>query len=447
MYEDYYGFSEKPFNLTPDPKYLFKSASHANAFELLQYAVRRREGFVVITGDIGTGKTTLCRAVLDQLDRKTFSALILNPFLSEEDLLRLILQDFGVVSRDEMKRGRLAGVSKQELIDTLNAFLLSLQPLGASALLIIDEAQNLPLQVLEQIRILSNLETDKEKLLQIVLVGQPNLKGMLRTMELRQLEQRVSIKYELRPLSQEETGAYVMHRLAIAGGAAVSFSPQALTRIHRITGGIPRVINLVCDRALLAAFSAHTNRVTPAHVVHAAETLDLADARTSFKKWLKQRAAPFAAGLGFAALVSVGAAYAWQPRTPAPPVARASSVAPIEETASAPTVAAVEPIVSPAAVSQPTETQDPKPIATTGGPSKSYSVLVASFRKPSQADVLVSELRDLGYQASVDQAQGFTNGLWHQVKAGPFGDLGSAREIESRLRQLPGYADAHLIRN
>ena len=261
MYEEYYGFTEKPFSLTPDPKYLFKSASHANAFELLQYAARRREGFVVITGDIGTGKTTLCRAMLDQLDRKTFSALILNPFLSEEDLLRLILQDFGIVSRDEMRRGRLAGVSKQDLIDTLNAFLLSLQPIGASALLVIDEAQNLPLQVLEQIRILSNLETDKEKLLQIVLVGQSNLKGMLRSMELRQLDQRVSIKYELMPLSPEETGAYVMHRLAIGGGT-VSFSPPALSRIYRCTGGIPRLINLVCDRALLAAYSARTKSCT-----------------------------------------------------------------------------------------------------------------------------------------------------------------------------------------
>src|SRR6478672_8392344 len=235
MYEEYYGFTEKPFSLTPDPKYLFKSASHASAFELLQYAVRRREGFVVITGDIGTGKTTLCRALLEQTDRKTFTALVLNPFLSEEDLLRLILQEFGVVSRDEIKRGRLVGVSKQELIETLNEFLLALQSLRAQALLIIDEAQNLPLQVLEQIRILSNLETDKEKLLQIVLVGQPNLKGMLRSMELRQLDQRVSIKYELMPLSPEETGAYVMHRLAIGGGT-VSFSPPALSRIYRCTG-------------------------------------------------------------------------------------------------------------------------------------------------------------------------------------------------------------------
>src|SRR3954466_1212915 len=139
MYESYYGFAEKPFSLTPDPKYLYRSQSHANAFDLLQYAIRRREGFVVVTGDIGTGKTTLCRAILEQLDRRTFTALVLNPFISEEDLLRIILQDFGVVSRSEVKRGRLAGVSKQAMIDTLNEFLLSLVPLRAGALLIIDE--------------------------------------------------------------------------------------------------------------------------------------------------------------------------------------------------------------------------------------------------------------------------------------------------------------------
>src|SRR5215475_3275046 len=218
MYEEYYGFTEKPFSLTPDPKYLFKSASHASAFDLLHYAIRRREGFVVITGDIGTGKTTLCRAILEQLDRKTFTALVLNPFLAEEDLLRVILQEFGVVSRTEIKQGRLLGVSKAELIEALNEFLLSLQHLGAQAVLIIDEAQNLPLQVLEQIRILSNLETDKEKLLQIILVGQLNLQTFLRSSALRQLDQRVSIRYELKPLDRESVAAYVAHRLAIAGG-------------------------------------------------------------------------------------------------------------------------------------------------------------------------------------------------------------------------------------
>jgi general secretion pathway protein A len=166
MYEEYYGFTDRAFSLTPDPKYLYRSTSHAKGFAFLRYAIRRREGFVVVTGDIGTGKTTLCRAVLEQLDRRTFTALVLNPFLSQDDLLRVILQDFGIVSREEIRRGRLAGVSRQELIDTLNEFLLSLVPLGAAALVIIDEAQNLPRAVLEQIRVLSNLETNRQKLLQ-----------------------------------------------------------------------------------------------------------------------------------------------------------------------------------------------------------------------------------------------------------------------------------------
>ena len=314
MYEDYYGFTEKPFSLTPDPKYLFKSASHASAFELLQYAVRRREGFVVITGDIGTGKTTLCRALLDQIDRRTFTALVLNPFVSEEDLLRLVLQEFGVVSREEIRRGRLARVSKQELIETLNEFLLSLQAIGAQALLIIDEAQNLPLQVLEQIRILSNLETEKEKLLQIVLVGQSNLKDLLRRPELRQLDQRVSIRYDLTPLTAEETSAYVQHRLSVAGGAAaVTFAPKALARVHRFSGGIPRLINLLCDRALLTAYSAHSNRVGADAVAGAAASLELA--RPSRRRgWLRTWLAPFTAGVLLAAMVGGGAAAMWHYR-------------------------------------------------------------------------------------------------------------------------------------
>jgi general secretion pathway protein A len=248
MYEDYFGFIEKPFSLTPDPKYLYKSESHANAFELLQYAIRRREGFVVVTGDIGTGKTTLCRALLEQIDRRTFTALVLNPFLSEDDLLKLILQDFGVVSRADVKAGRLNGVSKQDLIDTLYDFLLGLLPIRANAVLIIDEAQNLPLKVLEQLRILSNLETDKDKLLQIILVGQINLQSLLRSPDLRQLDQRVSVRYQLKPLTADEAAGYVAHRLQVAGGsAAVSFTPKALQYVHRLSGGIPRLINLICE--------------------------------------------------------------------------------------------------------------------------------------------------------------------------------------------------------
>ena len=278
MYEEYYGFTEKPFSLTPDPKFLYKSESHASAFDLLQYAVRRREGFVVVTGDIGTGKTTLCRALLEQIDRNTFTALVLNPFLSEDDLLKLILQDFGVVSREDVKRGRLANVSKQELIEAIYDFLLSLLPLRAGAVLIIDEAQNLPMPVLEQIRILSNLETDKEKLLQVILVGQLNLNPLLKAPQMRQLDQRVSIRYQLRPLNRDEVAAYVSHRLTVAGGsAAVTFHPKALDLVHSRTQGIPRLINLISDRCLLAAFSSRTNRVTAEMVHQAAESLELVE--------------------------------------------------------------------------------------------------------------------------------------------------------------------------
>src|SRR3954463_8330496 len=292
MYERYYGLTEKPFSLTPDPKFLYRSPSHANAFELLQYAIRRREGFVVVTGDIGTGKTTLCRALLEDIDRNTFTALVLNPFMSEEDLLKRILQDFGVISHDEVKRGHLANVTKQELIDTLYEFLIGLIPLKASAVLIIDEAQNLPMSVLEQIRILSNLETDKEKLLQIILVGQLNLLPLLKSPEMRQLDQRVSIRFQLDPLDEEGVGSYIAHRLTIAGGAgAVRFSTEAVKKIHRLSSGIPRLINLICDRALLAGFAERSNRISTRMVNEAAGSLEV---QQSVKKparweWLAKR--------------------------------------------------------------------------------------------------------------------------------------------------------------
>ena len=307
MYESYYGFVEKPFSLTPDPKFLYRSPSHSGAFELLQYAIHRREGFVVITGDIGTGKTTLCRALLEEIDRTTYTALVLNPFLSEEDLLKRILQDFGVVSREEVKGGALAGVSKQQLIDALYDFLLGLVQLKASAVLIIDEAQNLPLSVLEQIRILSNLETDKEKLLQIILVGQLNLQSLLRSPEVRQLDQRVSIRYQLEPLDRDGVSGYVTHRLAIAGGSgAVSFTHKALETVHRLTNGIPRLINLICDRALLSGFSERTNRITPEMVAHAAQSLEVQPSPQPRFRWLARRASPLAG----AAVVLLASAFA-----------------------------------------------------------------------------------------------------------------------------------------
>jgi general secretion pathway protein A len=274
-YESYYGFSEKPFGPKPDSKFLFRSESHTNAIELLQYAIQRREGFVVMTGDTGMGKTTLCRTLLEKVDRKTFAALLLNHFGSEEDLLRAILQELGLVSSGEEQPGGRQP-TKQEMVNTLHDFLLSLVPLGARAVLIIDEAQNLALPILEQVRILSNFETDKDKLLQIFLIGQLSLVPLLRSPELRQLDQRVSLRYQLKPLSEEEVGGYVTHRLAVASATqSVVFTPAALRLVREYTAGIPRLINLLCDRALAGGCSAQTTRIEEDMVAAAAQELDL----------------------------------------------------------------------------------------------------------------------------------------------------------------------------
>ena len=251
MYEDYYGFDRRPFSLTPDPEFLFKSASHQEALEQLLCGIRRREGCLILIGDIGTGKTTIWRSLIEQLGPKTFTAVVLNPFSSDDELLRTVLQDFGVVSQAEVRHGRLDGASKQQLIDTLNSFLLSLMPLGASAVLIIDEAQNLTPSLLEQIRVLTNLETSKETLLQVLLVGQLELQVRLRSPGMWQLDQRVSRRCTLRPLKPTEVEDYVAHRLRVAHSPwDVGFTAKATEFVYQFSGGIPRKINLLCDRAL-----------------------------------------------------------------------------------------------------------------------------------------------------------------------------------------------------
>ena len=276
MYEDYYGFVQPPFSLTPDPRFLYRSESHDLALQQVWQAIRRKEGFLVLTGDIGTGKTTLCRTLLEQFDQTTFTALILNPFLSVEELLREVLLSFGVVSKDALKTGRLATASKHELIRTLHDFLLSLVPLHGSAVLIIDEAQHLSTDVLEEIRILSNLETNDQKLLQIVIVGQLNLLDLLHRTELRQLDQRISIRCSLKALTREEVEAYVTHRLWVArGSTSVSFTPKAFDFVHAVSGGVPRMINLMCDRALMVACEAQSSRITEEQVVQAAAQIGL----------------------------------------------------------------------------------------------------------------------------------------------------------------------------
>lgn len=433
MYESYYGFSEKPFSITPDPRYLYRSQSHANAFDLLQYAIRRREGFVVITGDIGTGKTTLCRALLDQVDRTTFTALVLNPFLSEEDLLKRVLQDFGVVSRADAKAGRLAGVSKQELIDALYDFLLSLVPLKASAVLIIDEAQNLPLPVLEQIRTLSNLETDKEKLLQIILVGQQNLKSTLRSPELRQLDQRVSIRYELKPLDRDTVGAYVSHRLAIAGGSqSVTFTTEALDEVHRLSGGIPRLINLICDRALLAGFSLRTSRITDDMIAHAGESLDL---RVPIVPRIRRIARGMSV-LGAAAVVLLAAVLALGARTFSsrrpepvqPPVANAIDVEHL------------------GGLAPPASAHNTRRLPS----DARLTILVGSYpaSAPESAGAvrtMTAWLESSGFRVFYAEVDLGSGGRWQRVLAGAYTDPEAAKQDAERLRAAAPATDAHVV--
>ena len=322
MYEEFYGFVQSPFTLAPDPRFFYLSESHDEAIRLLIQSVRRREGFIVLTGDIGTGKTTLCRALLDQLDPTTFTSLILNPFLSVEELLREILLDFGVVSRDAVRSGRIAAASKHELLSTLNDFLLSLVPIRGSGVLIIDEAQHLSPQALEEIRVLSNLETNEAKLLQIVLVGQLNLLDALADANMRQLDQRISLKAVLKPLTREEVDAYISHRLSIASGAsAVTFDAGAVNAIHAITGGVPRVINLLCDRALMLGAQVGAVTLTADVIRDAAQGLALKPHPRGWWRRVPRWAAAMAVLLLLAAgvLIYVPPDRLVDPGLPAPP--------------------------------------------------------------------------------------------------------------------------------
>ena len=253
MYEAFYGLREKPFNLTPDPRFLFLSDKHKEAFAHLLYGIKYRSGFVEITGDIGTGKTTICRTLLRQIDPKTEVAFIFNPGLSEIELLKSINEDFGIASK---------GTTKKELIDELNTYLVTQRSKGKNAVLVIDEAQNLAPEVLEQVRLLSNLETETEKLLQIILLGQPELRALLSLPELRQLDQRITARYHLKPLDERESVQYIAHRLKKAGaGDTIKFTRGALKRIFAFSGGTPRLINAVCDRALLIGYNEETKRI------------------------------------------------------------------------------------------------------------------------------------------------------------------------------------------
>jgi general secretion pathway protein A len=265
MYQQFHGLREKPFVLTPDPQFLFLSESHRTAIESLLYGIQQKEGFMVITGNIGTGKTTLSRTLLERLDKNVKTAVIFNSFLTEEELLESILLDFGFPSK---------GRTKKERIDALNKLLIHLASHGKNAVLIIDEAQNLSAPVLEQIRMLSNLETEKEKLLQIILLGQLELDQKLRSDELKQLDQRIAIRHHLTPLTRTEMESYIHQRLMVAGSqGSITFSKQAFHEIYKFSKGTPRLINLLCDRALLGGLVEQTHRIEKRIIKRAKDSL------------------------------------------------------------------------------------------------------------------------------------------------------------------------------
>jgi general secretion pathway protein A len=254
VYLDFYGLKEPPFSITPNPKYLFYSGKHREALNHLLYGIRERKGFVQITGEVGAGKTTLCRALLEQLGNNYSTALILNPALDPDLLVKNIATEFGL---------NVSGMDRLDMMEQINWFLLKELEEGRECVLIIDEAQTLTNELLDQVRMLSNLETYDRKLLQIVLMGQPELRDRLNDPALRQLRQRITVRYHLEPLKKHEISQYVQHRLEISGAERTpNFTFPAMWRIFKYTKGIPRLVNALCDKCLLAGFVQQSERIT-----------------------------------------------------------------------------------------------------------------------------------------------------------------------------------------
>ncbi len=319
MYASFFGLNEKPFSITPDPRYLFLSERHAEALAHLVYGVNEAGGFIQLTGEVGTGKTTVVRSLLAQAPRHAEIALILNPRMTPAEFLLAICEELRIDIAPSSEG------SLKELVDRLSLHLLNSHADGRRVVLVVDEAQNLAPEVLEQVRLLTNLETETQKLLQIILIGQPELRMVLDRTELRQLAQRITGRYHLDPLSGDEASAYVRHRLRVAGATQEVFSGGALREVRRLSGGVPRLINIICDRALLGAFTEDRHVVTASVVRRAAGEV--------FGRVIQPRWLPWAAGSAVAALAVVSAVLLVplllaQPVQAAHPVAAANAPAP-----------------------------------------------------------------------------------------------------------------------
>lgn len=290
IYNDYFGLTDEPFGVTPDPKFLFLSRAHEEALAHISYGIENSRGFIMLTGEVGSGKTTLMRHLFADLGPGYHTAVILNPRMDTLELLKFINHDFGIAVKRK--------TTHKSLLDDLNRFLIGCHRKGEKAVLAIDEAQELSVECLEFIRLLSNLETDKRKLLQVILVGQPELREIVGHRRLKQLNQRIAVRYHLGPLKPRETARYVNHRLRLAGAMALSFPARGAKMIHRFSGGIPRLINLSADRALLSAFNEGATSIKTSAVRDALKDLGDGAGRRPTPLWTLLVVMLIAVGIG-----------------------------------------------------------------------------------------------------------------------------------------------------
>jgi general secretion pathway protein A len=376
MYTAFYGLEERPFALSPDPKYLFLSETHREVLGHLIYGIEQGEGFIAISGEVGTGKTTLCRTLLERLGAESEVAFLFNPHLSPRELLLAIHTEFGLTG---------SGETLPELTEELNAFLLRKKADGRRVLIIIDEAQILSTETLEQVRLLSNLETSRSKLLQIVLLGQPELDQKLATRELRQLRQRISVWWHLGPMDAGETREYVRHRMRIAGAdARVPFTDRALQRIHRISGGVPRIINVLCDRALLAGYGDDRKQIDPRTIDRVARELGPATTGPTIKPRSRRTLRASAAALTLVAAFGAGALLGLNPERlgislPSPPSSAVGLQREAPPTPTLPDVAAAPPALPADAAAEAPPTFPPPDVLDTLLPLRDATTTNASM--------------------------------------------------------------------
>jgi general secretion pathway protein A len=373
MYLAFFGLNEKPFSITPDPRYLYLSERHAEAMAHLLYGVNEAGGFVQLTGEVGTGKTTIVRSLLAQAPKNAEIALILNPRMTAPEFLLTICEELGIGVPDS------ATESLKDLVDILSQYLLRAHAGGRRVVVVVDEAQNLAPEVLEQVRLLTNLETNTQKLLQIILIGQPELRELLARNELRQLAQRITGRYHLNPLSPEETTAYVRHRLRVAGATADIFNRFALEEIYRLSGGVPRVINVICDRALLGGYSMDRHRITGPLVRNAATEV--------FGKRFTPPWLPWAGTAAVALLLAVGSLALWRLQPWSWVRARAATPAHAAPPTSPSSHAIVDRTATPAAV------KPPAPSATAGAQQpEPLSALLTKYSSDTSTDAAFATL-------------------------------------------------------